>query len=51
MELELGEKGLPQGSTATPVSGYVYFTLTQKKNAKYQLEYILNGNKVVLALQ
>jgi hypothetical protein len=51
MELELTEKGLPQGSFATPASGYVYFTLLQKKNAKYQLEYILNGNKVVLALQ
>lgn len=51
MELELTEKGLPQGNFGTPVSGYVYFTLLGKKNAKYQLEYILNGNKVVLALQ
>jgi hypothetical protein len=51
MELELTEKGLPQGNFATPVSGYVYFALSQKKNAKYQLEYILNGHKVVLALQ
>jgi hypothetical protein len=50
MEQELIEKGLPQGNTATPVSGYVYFSLPQNKNAKYQLEYILNGNKVTLAL-
>jgi hypothetical protein len=51
IELELREKGLPEGNSATPVSGYVYFTLLQKKNTKYQLEYILNGNKVALALQ
>lgn len=51
MELELTEKSLPQGNFATAVSGYVYFTLPQKKNSKYQLEYILDGTKVVLALQ
>ncbi len=50
MEMELSEKGLPQGSTAVPVSGYVYFSLLPIKNAKYQLEYTLKGNKVVLAL-
>jgi hypothetical protein len=50
MELELSEKGLPQGNTAAPVSGYLYFSLPQKKSAKYQLEYMLGGNKVVLAL-
>jgi hypothetical protein len=50
MEMELSEKGLPQGNTVTPVSGYVYFSLTQSKNAKYQLEYTLKGNKVVLEL-
>jgi hypothetical protein len=50
MELELNEKGLPQGSSAVPVSGYIYFSVPQKKNAKYQLEYVLNGNQVVLPL-
>ncbi|HEY6307346.1 MAG TPA: hypothetical protein VI488_12905 [Candidatus Angelobacter sp.] len=50
MELELSEKSLPQGNTSTPVSGYLYFNLAQKKNAKYQLEYMLDGKKVVLAL-
>jgi hypothetical protein len=51
MELELREKGLPEGNTASPVSGYLYFTLPQHKNAKYQLEYMLNGNKMTLGLR
>jgi len=46
MEMELNEKSLPPGSTATPVSGYVYFSLSKSKNAKYQLEYMVRGNKV-----
>jgi len=50
MELELNEKGLPQGNTASPVSGYLYFSVPPKKNAKYQLEYTVNGNQVVLPL-
>lgn len=50
MELELAEKGLPQGNTAAPVAGYLYFSLPKKKNVKYQLEYNLNGSKVVLPL-
>jgi hypothetical protein len=50
MELELNEKGLPQGSSAVPISGYIYFSVPPKKNAKYQLEYVLNGNQVVLPL-
>lgn len=50
MEQELSEKGLPQGSTTAPVSGYVYFSLPQQKNAKYQLEYVIKGGKVTLAL-
>jgi hypothetical protein len=50
MELELREKGLPEGNTMTPVAGYLYFAVPQKKRAKYQLEYMLNGNKVVLPL-
>lgn len=50
MELELKEKGLPPGNTMTPVAGYLYFAVPQKKRVKYQLEYMLNGNKVVLPL-
>lgn len=50
MELELTEKGLPAGGTATPVSGYLYFALEKvEKKAKYQLEYGPRGEKVVLA--
>jgi hypothetical protein len=48
MELELRDKGLPEGITAAPVSGYVYFPISSKKKASYQLEYMLNGEKVVL---
>jgi len=51
MEAELSEKGLPEGAATAPVSGYVYFPVaSRKKNAPLQLEYTLNGNKVVLAL-
>jgi hypothetical protein len=50
MELELREKGLPEGNTAHAVSGYLYFSQPQRKNAKYQLEYMLNDNKITLDL-
>jgi len=51
MEKELEEKGLPQGKTSAPVSGYLYFSIhNRKKDAKYQLEYNFNGEKLVLPL-
>jgi hypothetical protein len=51
MEMELSEKGLPEGSAAAPVAGYVYFPIrSTKKKVSYELSYVLNGNKVVLAL-
>ncbi len=51
VETELDEKGLPEGAIMTPVAGYLYFPLAKKaKNARYELEYVLNGNKVVLRL-
>jgi hypothetical protein len=57
MELELSEKGLPEGESAAPVAGYLYFALPQtkdkakgKKTPMHQLEYNLYGNKVVLPL-
>jgi hypothetical protein len=57
MELELGEKGLPEGEASAPVAGYLYFSLPQakdktkdKKATTYQFEYTLYGNKVVLTL-
>jgi hypothetical protein len=50
MEQELSEKGLPQGSTTAPVSGYMYFSLPKVKKAKYELEYTPQGNKTLLPL-
>jgi hypothetical protein len=52
MELELSEKGLPEGNAAAPVSGYLYFVLSSGKNKKapHQLEYMLNGEKITLQL-
>jgi hypothetical protein len=52
MELELTEKGLPEGTASSPVSGYLYFSLPSNKGkkARQQLEYMLNGEKVTLEL-
>ena len=51
MEMELGEKGLPEGSATAPVAGYVYFPIhSTKKKVGYELSYVVNGNKVVLSL-
>jgi hypothetical protein len=51
MEKELDQKGLPLGKAAAPVSGYLYFSIhDRKKDAKYQLEYNFNGEKLVLPL-
>jgi hypothetical protein len=51
MEVELAEKGLPEGSATSPVSGFVYFPLaSRKKGTTLQLECDLNGSKVTLAL-
>src|SRR5262249_10483131 len=51
MELELRGKGLPEGNTSAPVSGDLYFSLQKKKSARYQLQYVTNGNVVTLALK
>jgi hypothetical protein len=49
METELSDKGLPEGESARPVAGYVYFPMMQgKKKATYQVEYELSGNKILL---
>jgi hypothetical protein len=51
METELSQKGLPEGKAATPVAGYLYFSIhNRKKDAKYQLECNFNGEKLVLPL-
>lgn len=52
MELELTEKGLPEGPTNKPVAGYLYFPYSEKKKSDaYQLECTLGGAKLVLALK
>lgn len=44
MEIELSEKGLPEGSTDRAVSGYLYFPWKdRKKTGSLQLELISNG--------
>lgn len=50
MELELSEKALPEGSASAAVSGYLYFSLPPSKDKKsaHQLEYMLNGEKLIL---
>lgn len=48
METELTEKGLPEGDASSPVAGYVYFRASSKKKADYQVEYVLDGKKLVL---
>lgn len=51
METELTEKGLPEGDAANPVAGYLYFQIPKGKNAKYELQYKLNGNTVNINLK
>jgi hypothetical protein len=51
METELSEKGLPEGATATPVAGYLYFPISRAKKSTYQLECMLNGKNVKLNFQ
>jgi hypothetical protein len=50
METELSEKGLPEGTASAPVGGYLYFSIPRNKKVAYQLEYMLNGEKVLLTL-
>ena len=48
METELAEKGLSEGSTTAAVAGYIYFPLSSKKKGDYQLEYSVEGKKLVV---
>jgi hypothetical protein len=50
LQLRMAELALPDGSTTSPLAGLVYFSLEQKKGVRYQLEYTLNGKKVILPL-
>jgi hypothetical protein len=51
IETELTEKGLPEGESASPVAGYIYFQISRSKDAKYQLQYKLNGNLMQIDLK
>lgn len=54
MELELSEKALPEGKTAAPVSGYLYFQIPTRKKAGapvYELEYTRDTGKLKLSLR
>jgi hypothetical protein len=51
IERELRAKALPGGKAVEPVSGYLYFlTPKHKRNAKYRLEYLIDGNLLNLSL-
>jgi hypothetical protein len=50
IQQELSAKALPEGNASAPVAGYVYFSVERKKRFTYQLEYTLNGEKVVVPL-
>jgi hypothetical protein len=50
METELSEKGLPEGTASAPVAGHLYFPISKKKNVKYQIEYTVDGQKMIVPL-
>jgi hypothetical protein len=51
MELELMEKGLPEGKTSKSVAGYLYFLLkAKKKSAAYRLELVTGHEPIRLEL-
>jgi hypothetical protein len=45
MEMELSEKGLPEGKASKPLSGYLYFPVTGKKKNDFLLECNLGKEK------
>lgn len=51
MELELSEKGLPEGVTGKAVAGYLYFPAdSRRRPASYELEYQGEKQNVTLTL-
>jgi len=48
MESELTEKALSEGATAAAVAGYIYFPVMPKKKSDYQLEYVVEGKKLIV---
>lgn len=55
MEIELSEKGLPEGTYAKPVSGYLYFRVGEDNfkdsNAEFELTFELDGEETALVLK
>ncbi len=51
MEQELSDKALPEGEAVSPVCGYLYFPISPKKKASYELEYRGFEKKLVLELR
>jgi hypothetical protein len=50
-EMELTDKGLPEGKASSPVAGYLYFPVLQgKKHTPLQLNYETKGSSVILEL-
>lgn len=50
MELELSEKGLPEGAFSAPAAGHLYFRIPLKKKGRYELEYTMDSEKFFLSL-
>jgi hypothetical protein len=51
MQAEFKQKGLVEGSASLPVAGYLYFPIPKKKkDAKLALEYMIEEERVTLAL-
>jgi len=47
---KMSDKALQRGKITEPIAGYVYFSIETKKGEKYQLEYTLEGKRIVLSL-
>jgi hypothetical protein len=50
MENELQDKSLPEGSVTQPAAGYLYFPVSGKRSAHYNLELTQNGETMSLSL-
>jgi hypothetical protein len=51
MERQLSEKALPEAKISVPVAGYLFFPIAkQTKGAKYQLQYTVKGQTLVIDL-
>ena len=51
MEVELSEKGLPEGETSKPVAGYLHFPMNvEKKGVALRLEWDTQHEPILLKL-